>query len=55
MTSVGSNLNIFCVDVHVEQNPSPSACVQLSLTPPPCGRHKWMAHYQQPTAQLGIE
>jgi len=29
MTSVGSNLNIFCVDVLMER---PSACVRLSLT-----------------------
>ena len=26
--------------------PSPlSTCVHLSPTPPPCGRHKWMAPY----------
>ena len=45
MMSVGSNVNIFCVDVHMELTPlsSPSACVHLSLTPPPCGGHKWMA------------
>ena len=40
---------IFCVDVHVEMGLDPlppSTCVHLSLTPsspPPCGRHKWMA------------
>ena len=37
MTSVGSNLNIFYVDVHMELRPPlpQSACVHLSLAPLP--------------------
>jgi len=48
MMSVGSNLNIFCVDVHMKLNPlHPSAFVHLSLTPLPYphGRHKWMTPF----------
>src|SRR6218665_629266 len=31
---------MFCVDVHMQLTPPPSACVHLSLTPPH-GRYKW--------------
>ena len=42
MTSVDSNFNFLCGRPHGAGPP-----VHLSLTPspPPCGRHKWMAPY----------
>src|SRR6218665_3809835 len=46
MTSVGSNLNIFCVDVHMELTPPSPVRMrppEPGLPSPPCGRHKWMA------------
>src|SRR6218665_1545234 len=44
MTSADSNFNFLCGRPH-GAGPPPSTCVHLSLTPPPCGRHKWMAPY----------
>ena len=33
---------IFCVDVHMEQDPPPP---ESGPFPPPCGRHTWMVPY----------
>src|SRR6218665_3992180 len=40
MTSVDSHFNFLCGRPHGAGPPSPR--VHLSLTPLPCGRHKWM-------------